>query len=42
MKFLKNVLALAGCFALGVLLSCGTNVKQQTPQIKSSLAYPHV
>ena len=42
MKFLKNALALAGCFALGVLLSCGTNLKQQTPQIKNALTHPQV
>ena len=42
MKFLKKVLALAGCFALGVFLSGGTNVKQHTLQIENPLTPPHV
>ena len=42
MKFAKKVLALSGCFALGFLLSCATNVKQQTIQIEKSFAQPNL
>ncbi len=42
MKFRKKALALAGCFALGVLLACGTNVKQQNIHIEKSFAQPNL
>ena len=41
MKFAKKMLALAGCFTLGALLSCATNVEQQTTHIEKSLEQPH-
>ena len=42
MKFLKRTLALAGCFTLGALLSCATNVERQTTQIEKSFAQLHL
>ena len=41
MKTTKKVIALIGCLALGVFLSCASSIEQQTAQIKKASMLPN-
>ena len=42
MKFVKKMLALAGCFTLVIFLACATNVEQHITHIEKPFAQPHL
>ncbi len=42
MKFAKQVIALVGCLALGIFLSCTSSIEQQTSQIKKASTLPNL
>jgi tetratricopeptide (TPR) repeat protein len=42
MKTAKKVIALVGCLALGIFLSCASNIEQQTAQINKASSLPNL